>query len=121
MLQAALGTGATDVIVTGTSRDGLRLDAARALGAHVIDVDAQDVIAAVHERTAGRGADIVFDVSPATATVSLSLALVRAGGTVLLAGLKEGRPSRSSATRSSTGPFASSAALHSPPTHSSWP
>ncbi len=92
VLQAALAAGATDVVVTGTSRDGLRLDVARALGAHVIDVDAQNVIAAVHERTAGRGADIVFDVSPATSTVSMSLSLVRAGGTVLLAGLKEGRP-----------------------------
>ncbi|MEO8697154.1 MAG: hypothetical protein ABI658_26840 [Acidimicrobiales bacterium] len=30
-------------------------------------------------------------MSPATATVAMSLALVRAGGTVLLAGLKEGR------------------------------
>ena len=91
VLQAALAAGATDVMVTGTGRDGLRLDVARALGAYAIDVDAHDVIAAVHERTAGRGADIVFDVSPATATVSMSLALVRAGGTVLLAGLKEGR------------------------------
>ena len=92
VLQAARATGATDLMVTGTGRDALRLAAASALGAHVIDVDAHDVIAAVHERTAGRGADIVFDVSPATATVPLSLALVRSGGTVLLAGLKEGQP-----------------------------
>ena len=92
VLQAARAAGATDLMVTGTGRDALRLAAARALGAHVIDVDAHDVIAAVHERTAGRRADIVFDVSPATATVPLSLALVRSGGTVLLAGLKEGQP-----------------------------
>ena len=92
VLQAARAAGATDLMVTGTGRDVLRLAAARALGAHVIDVDVHDVIAAVHERTAGRGADIVFDVSPATATVPLSLGLVRSGGTVLLAGLKEGQP-----------------------------
>ena len=92
VLQAALAAGATDVLVTGTSRDRLRLDVAAALGAQAIDVETHDVIAAVQERTAGRGADIVFDVSPAPATVAMSLALVRTGGTVLLAGLKEGRP-----------------------------
>ena len=92
VLQAALAAGATDVVVTGTSRDRLRLDVAAALGAATIDIEARDVLMAVHERTSGRGADIVFDVSPAPATVPLSLALVRHGGTVLLAGLKEGRP-----------------------------
>ena len=92
VLQAALAAGATDVVVTGTSRDRLRLDVAAALGAATIDIEAHDVLMAVHERTSGRGADIVFDVSPAPATVPLSLALVRHGGTVLLAGLKEGRP-----------------------------
>jgi threonine dehydrogenase-like Zn-dependent dehydrogenase len=40
----------------------------------------------------GGGPTSCFDVSPAPATVALSLALVRHGGTVLLAGLKEGRP-----------------------------
>lgn len=92
VLQAALDAGATDVIVTGTSRDRLRLDIAAALGAFTIDVESCDVITVVQGRTGGRGADIVFDVSPVPATVPLSLALVRSSGTVLLAGLKEGRP-----------------------------
>ena len=92
MLQAVLAAGATDVLVIGTSRDALRLDVARALGAHAIDVDAVEAVLEVQRRTGGNGADIVFDVSPAPATVPMSLALVRAGGTVLLAGLKENRP-----------------------------
>ena len=91
VVQAALAAGATDVTVTGTSRDRLRLAVAADLGAHTIDVEATDVVTAVLERTRGAGADIVFDVSPVPATVPMALALVRAGGTVLLAGLKEGR------------------------------
>lgn len=92
VVQAALAAGATDVTVTGTSRDRLRLAVAADLGAHTIDVEATDVVTAVLERTRGAGADVVFDVSPVPATVPMALALVRAGGTVLLAGLKEGRP-----------------------------
>lgn len=92
VVQAALAAGATDVTVTGTSRDAQRLAVAAALGARTIDVEATDVVDAVRERTGGAGADIVFDVSPVPATVPMALALVRSGGTVLLAGLKEGRP-----------------------------
>jgi threonine dehydrogenase-like Zn-dependent dehydrogenase len=92
VVQAALAAGAADITVTGTGADAHRLAVAASLGARTIDVDATDVVAAVHEHTGGRGADIVFDVSPATVTVPAALALVRNGGTVLLAGLKEGRP-----------------------------
>ena len=92
VVQSALAAGATNVMVSGTGRDRSRLAVAAALGADVIDIDAVDVGDAVRSRTGGRGADIVFDVTPATATVPLSLALVRNGGTVLLAGLKERRP-----------------------------
>lgn len=92
VVQAALAAGATDVTVTGTSRDAHRLAVAKALGARAVDVEAVDVVTAVREHTGGAGADIVFDVSPVPATVPMALALVRNGGTVLLAGLKEGRP-----------------------------
>ena len=92
VLQSALAAGAKNVMVTGMSRDQLRLDVAAQLGAAVIDVGAVDVVTAVHERTSGAGADVVFDVTPATVTVPLSIALVRNGGTVLLAGLKERKP-----------------------------
>ncbi|MGR7002066.1 hypothetical protein ACU686_35360 [Yinghuangia aomiensis] len=45
---AALACGASQVIVTGTGADELRLKTALALGAHhVIDVDAEDVVARV--------------------------------------------------------------------------
>jgi len=92
VLQAVLAAGVTEAIVTGTGRDRRRLEVARSLGADTIDVEADDAVRAVHDRTGGNGADIVFDVSPVPATVPMSLALVRNGGTVLLAGLKENRP-----------------------------
>ena len=90
--QAAVAAGAATVIVTGAGNDGLRLGVAATLGATALDVEAVDVVAAVMALTEGRGADVVFDVTPATATVASALDLVRTGGTVLLAGLKEGRP-----------------------------
>lgn len=89
VLEAVLAAGAGTVIVTGTSQDGLRLDAAKQIGAHhTVMVDKEDPVAAVQELTGGFGADIVFDVSTAVQTVPLALDLVRFQGRILLAGLK---------------------------------
>lgn len=93
VLEAVLAAGADDVVVTGTSDDALRLDAARAIGAReVVDVDAIDPIERVRELTNGRMADVVMDISPAVATVPLAIDLVGFRGTVLLAGLKHFAP-----------------------------
>jgi threonine dehydrogenase-like Zn-dependent dehydrogenase len=93
VLQAVLAAGAGMAIVTGTGADGLRLDAARAIGAHeVIDVTSVDAVARVRELTNGRMADVVMDISPAVATVPLAVDLVAFRGTVLLAGLKHFAP-----------------------------
>ncbi|MCU1375376.1 MAG: Alcohol dehydrogenase zinc-binding domain protein, partial [Actinomycetia bacterium] len=87
VLEAVLARRPSQVIVTGTPADELRLSAALAIGATVA-VHAADALAAVRDLTAGRGADVVFDVATAVQTVPLSLDLVRFQGTVLLAGLK---------------------------------
>jgi threonine dehydrogenase-like Zn-dependent dehydrogenase len=93
VLQAVLAAGAGTAIVTGTGADGLRLDAARAIGAHeVIDVTSVDAVTRVRELTNGRMADVVMDISPAVATVPLAVDLVAFRGTVLLAGLKHFAP-----------------------------
>ena len=77
------------MVVTGTSDDGVRLDAARAIGArHVVAVDRDDVKAVVADLTAGRGADVVFDVASVPQTVPTAVDLVRVNGRILLAGLK---------------------------------
>jgi len=93
VLVAVLAAGAEQVIVTGTADDGLRLDAAREIGAHeVIDVSSSDVREQVRELTGGRMADVVMDIAPVVATVPMALDLVGFRGTVLLAGLKHFAP-----------------------------
>lgn len=89
-LIAARAAGAGRVVVTGTSADGVRFEAARMLGADaVIDVDAEDPVARVGELTNGALADVVMDVAAvSTATVPLAVAMTRNSGRVLLAGLK---------------------------------
>jgi threonine dehydrogenase-like Zn-dependent dehydrogenase len=77
------------VIVTGTSDDTLRLDAATAIGATaVVRVDVDDARTVVADLTRGLGADVVFDVATATQTIPMAIELARGGGRILLAGLK---------------------------------
>jgi threonine dehydrogenase-like Zn-dependent dehydrogenase len=93
---AAKAAGASCIIATGMSSDGLRLEAARKAGAHhVINVDKEDVVQRVKEITNGWGANVVIDVtSMSTVAVQQAFDLVIFGGTVLLAGLKNGAPSQ---------------------------
>jgi threonine dehydrogenase-like Zn-dependent dehydrogenase len=89
VLEAVLAKRPHQVIVTGTSDDGLRLDAAKAIGAsEVVMVDTVDAVQLVRDLTRGMGADVVFDVATATQTVPMALDLARSGGRILLAGLK---------------------------------
>src|SRR6478752_53050 len=89
VLEAVLAKQPRQVIVTGTSDDRLRLDAAMEIGAsNVVMVDAEDAHTIVYDLTRGMGADVVFDVATATATVPMAVDLARSGGRILLAGLK---------------------------------
>jgi threonine dehydrogenase-like Zn-dependent dehydrogenase len=89
VLEAVLAKQPRQVIVTGTSEDELRLDAAREIGAsNVVRVDVEDAHELVYDLTRGMGADVVFDVATATATVPMAVDLARSGGRILLAGLK---------------------------------
>jgi L-iditol 2-dehydrogenase len=67
--------------------DDRRLQSAAALGADFVWNAAQcDVPAAVLERTAGRGADLAFEVVGATKTLHTALASLRKGGVLTLVG-----------------------------------
>jgi threonine dehydrogenase-like Zn-dependent dehydrogenase len=89
VLEAVLARKPGLVIQTGVSADGLRLDTAKAIGAHhVLAVDLVDPVAAVADLTGGAMADVVLDVASVVQTVPLALDLVRWNGRVLLAGLK---------------------------------
>ena len=54
-----------------------------------IDVDAEDPVSAVLERTDGEGVDVVVDLTPySTEPVVQGIEMLRPGGTMVLAGLK---------------------------------
>ncbi|MBV1905003.1 MAG: alcohol dehydrogenase catalytic domain-containing protein [Pseudomonadales bacterium] len=87
---AAKETGAGPIIVTGLRADAHKLALAKELGADVtINVEDDDVVAAVRKATQGRGVDVVVDVSAyATQPILDAIKMVRRGGTIVLAGIK---------------------------------
>jgi threonine dehydrogenase-like Zn-dependent dehydrogenase len=82
--------GASLIIVTGTARDGARLDLAKTLGAdYMIDVSAQDPSERIHDITAGKGVDVVLDCTAGAGVAPVLVgidALKRRGGTMVLQG-----------------------------------
>ncbi len=82
--------GAALIIVTGTSKDGARLEVAKTLGADfVIDVQKEDPLARIMEITGGRGVDVVLDCTAGAGTFPLTLgieACKRKGGTIVMQG-----------------------------------
>lgn len=82
--------GAKKIIVTGLEADEDKLRLAKIYGAHVtIDVQNQDAKKIIRDETDGVGADVVVDVSSyAVEPIVDSLSFVKAGGTIVLAGMK---------------------------------
>ncbi|TDC75151.1 zinc-binding dehydrogenase, partial [Actinomadura sp. 7K507] len=105
---AARAAGADPVIVTGLASDRHKLDLALELGATAVvvadepeadepEADGPEadggVPAKVLELTGGVAADVVIDVASHDPTTVLdAMTIVRRGGTVILAGLKGGKP-----------------------------
>lgn len=87
---AAREAGASCIIVTGLSSDKRRLALARKLGAHhTIDVEQQDLFAAVGDITGGQMADLVIECSSGgPATVAAAIRLARKRGRVILGAAK---------------------------------
>jgi len=82
--------GASLIIVTGTTKDGARMEVAKTLGAdHVIDVQKEDPLARIMEVTNGKGVDVVLDCTAGAGTLPVLLgvdALKRKGGTIVIQG-----------------------------------
>jgi S-(hydroxymethyl)glutathione dehydrogenase / alcohol dehydrogenase len=77
--------GASPIVAVDRTTEKLEL--ARSLGAtDTVDASAGDVVAIVHDRTAG-GADYAFEVVGSAATVRLAWDAVRPGGQVIVVGL----------------------------------
>ena len=91
---AARIAGAGMIIVTGTAADTRRLELARELGADAtIVVDDEDPVERVLALTDDGGADVVLDVAAvSTEPIVQAVDMVRPGGTIVLAGLKNQRP-----------------------------
>jgi hypothetical protein len=62
-------TGASLIVVTGTSKDGARLEVAKKLGAdHVIDVEKEDPLARIMAITGNKGVDVALDCTAGAGT-----------------------------------------------------
>lgn len=87
----AKAAGVGTVIVTGLSSDRVRLDTALRIGAdHAVDVEHEDVVGRVAEITGGAMADVVLDAASGNpVTLAVAMDLVRAGGTVIEAAMKD--------------------------------
>jgi threonine dehydrogenase-like Zn-dependent dehydrogenase len=87
----AKAAGVGTIIVTGLKQDRLRLDTALRIGAHhAIDVQSEDVVARVAEITNGAMADFVLDAASGNpVTLKIAMDLVRTGGTIIEAGMKD--------------------------------
>lgn len=86
---AAKAAGASPIIVTDIARAAHKLEIAREFGAdHAIIADQEDAVAEVSRLTGGRRADVVVDVTGAVQTVTDAIEMVRTGGTIVLAGVK---------------------------------
>ena len=82
--------GASLIIVTGTSKDGARMEVAKKLGAdYVIDVQKEDPLARIMEITGGKGVDVALDCTAGAGTIPILLgveALKRKAGTIVVQG-----------------------------------
>jgi threonine dehydrogenase-like Zn-dependent dehydrogenase len=82
--------GAATIVVTGTAKDRARLELARELGADVVvDVEADDPLAAVMQATKGKGVDVVLDCTAGAGTAPVLLgieALKRRAGRMVVQG-----------------------------------
>ena len=73
------------IIAVGLTQDRHRFELAGQFGAtHTVNLDQDDLVAAVHALTDGALADLVVDVTGATASFSLALDVARPMGTVVV-------------------------------------
>ena len=82
---AAHEAGASTIVAVGLSQDEHRFELARLFGAtHTVNLDQEDAVDAVLALTDGLLADVVVDLTGATASFPLALDLVRPLGTVVV-------------------------------------
>jgi L-iditol 2-dehydrogenase len=88
LVQLALVAGATTVVAT--DRLAHRVEAARALGAIAVTVEAGRERASLDEATGGRGVDAAIEAAGDDDALATAVALARPAGTVVVAGIPAG-------------------------------
>lgn len=87
ILQAALASGPSQVVMVGLSTDEERLELAKKLGAsRVINGDMVDPIQSIDEMTKGRGAELVIEATGRVNAVTQGIEMTAAGGLFLMGG-----------------------------------
>lgn len=91
---AAREAGASRIVVTGLEVDRPRLEVALEMGADaVVYADQEDVVTRIREVVGSGGADLAVDAAAmATQPILDAIDVLRPGGTLMLAGLKGGKP-----------------------------
>jgi L-iditol 2-dehydrogenase len=85
VIQALRAAGCGQIIAADLDPD--RLDLACKLGADLgLRSDVDDVVAVVKEQTAGRGADLAFEVVGISPTLNLAIECLRKGGSLTMVG-----------------------------------
>lgn len=91
MVDCALAIGAKQVIAIG--REGIRLDAARKLGAHVtLDYTKVNVVEEILKITGGIGVDIAADCAGTNTSINQVITSMRKGGSGLVVSIFEKPP-----------------------------
>lgn len=87
ILQAALASGASYVVMVGLSTDEERLKLSKKLGANeTIEADKVNPVQRVEELTKGRGADVVIEATGRVEAVTQAIEMAGAGGLCLIGG-----------------------------------
>lgn len=91
MVDSALATGAKKVIAI--DQEGVRLDVARELGAHVVlDYKKVDVVEEILSITGGVGADVAADCAGSNVSINNAVASIRKGGSAVVVAVFEKPP-----------------------------
>ena len=88
--QVAKAVGARGVMITGRNTAvATRFKIAEELGVfdRIVNVEQEDLVAAVREATGGRGADIIFDTTGNTKAVAQALHAARRSGVIVIIGV----------------------------------
>ena len=82
-----LSLAGAEVLVTGISVDDERFKIAEKLGLETVNVDEEDPVGLVMERTSGKGADVAFVAVGSPSAVHQAVRLVRKRGHVTVVGI----------------------------------